>query len=99
MSDLPTRLKLAHYFFNSELVTDNQHLAALLEAADRLESLEREWVSVEDRLPEVDEMVLFTNPTGYMWTMDMDKDMDLRWLQERTGATHWMPLPTPPESE
>lgn len=79
--------------------------AAILtkEAADLLE---RQWISVEDRMPEVGEKVLTLNVTGgvrvmhlnesgYDWSAEVS-----RWhgfLIPRNSVTHWMPLPEPPK--
>ncbi|MCP4984581.1 MAG: DUF551 domain-containing protein [Colwellia sp.] len=55
------------------------------------------WIDVNDRLPEIDEFVLFCcADNGYMQVDHIDKDMDVPcWLME-TFVTHWQPLPSPP---
>ena len=55
-----------------------------------------EWISVEDRLPEIDDYVLWYNPAhGGCFIEALDKDGS---LQDMCGAsTHWMPLPEPPQ--
>ena len=58
------------------------------------------WISVEDRLPDFDEYVLWHCPSGIMQVWEIDKDMDWQWVEERWGEdtpTHWMPLPEGPE--
>ena len=62
-----------------------------------------EWISVEDRLPEAGVRVAVTHG----WTVEVCalfphmQDKKLRWYDDEgclaTGATHWMPLPDPPE--
>lgn len=57
-----------------------------------------EWISVEDRLPEIGERVLaFDNEYGVqiMWLNQREKwEMPVRFAD---SATHWMPLPEPPK--
>lgn len=64
-----------------------------------------EWISVKDRLPETDKMVLVVCNSAYCekpystvgnytcWTSK-------KWLTKSgaidTSVTHWMPLPQPP---
>ena len=60
------------------------------------------WISVEDRLPERNKRVLVAFKSGMVTT-------SMRTLEQHTGvfgflfegdygtATHWMPLPEPPE--
>ena len=59
---------------------------------------EREWISVKDEMPPEDEAVLAWNKEGFpmidvwsgkMWGFAVTVD----------EISHWMPLPTPPESE
>lgn len=64
-----------------------------------------EWISVEDRLPEAEDMVLvatvrggvyygFLNHSGKFYTAN--NTLYDSWCWE-PDATHWMPLPEPPE--
>jgi hypothetical protein len=71
-----------------------------------------EWISVKDKLPEIDESVLVTDGTevttgGYghavyrrqnkkCWYMD-NKDWD--GMPAKRDITHWMPIPEPPKKE
>lgn len=69
--------------------------SSLLKAADALER--QEWVSVEERLPEIGIEVLSYCPehgimTEFMCRFDGEVVWDVR------DATHWMPLPEPPEA-
>ena len=85
---------------------------AMREAAKVIRELEaklaeREWVSVEDRLPEGKVLICFGEPffgditheteAGYY---DEESNRWLFWLSDRevkgAGVTHWQPLPTPP---
>lgn len=61
-------------------------------------AVEREWISVEERLPEpgVDVLAAYRNRHIYMGTVGDD------WLEEDIEdgyVTHWMPLPESPEEE
>ena len=75
----------------------------------------REWISVDDRLPDNKEhdwvLAQVAEDNGYM---HIPKVMEYRqskndwfeetygWLSEHNGAftvTHWMPLPQPPKGE
>lgn len=64
-----------------------------------------EWISVEDRLPEEEGQYLVVMH-GLVWPADFlgygpDKKR-ARWrteiADEYAVATHWMPLPEPPQS-
>jgi len=84
-------LKGEHLLLNGKIVqSENERLKA-----------EREWISVEDRLPEVFEHVLIytingrittANITSYHhWNTDQPEPLSMRQV------THWMPLPKPPK--
>ncbi len=76
---------------------------------------EREWISVEDRLPDFDVPVLCCFEHYHVKTPRLDvliriDDDDREWLVWDLGdflpelsmdynVTHWMPLPKPPVSE
>ena len=74
--------------------------ALIREAADRLDTMQREWVSVEERLPEEKQRVIVrcervgTSVGWILWG---------NWMTDiGPGAgkvTHWMPLPAPPETK
>ena len=59
-----------------------------------------EWISVDDRLPEVGVTVIVEGGCGYYsdnvwWTLMGDNAHKLiQWK-----VTHWMPLPAPPEDK
>ena len=63
---------------------------------------EREWISVEDRLPENRDDVLALNTQGYI-SMGFFWELDNRTLFHSSGnidskhITHWMPLPELPK--
>lgn len=65
-----------------------------------------EWVSVEDRLPEDRQIVLFHQKDGFIYCAEHlagVKDLPPAWLidndsWEGENITHWMALPEPPDS-
>lgn len=79
-------------------------LAPMLEAAlELLKEQEPRWISVEDRLPELGDTVLFTGKSsfgtrfatqrgwwdGTFWHRDAGET-----IYSSTPVTHWMPLPS-----
>lgn len=59
----------------------------------------QKWISVDERLPEVNETVLAHYQDGHI-----EKDFRLSWggfvLDNLYGGvTHWMPMPEPPAEE
>jgi len=74
--------------------------------ADEFDKLLNPWVSVDERLPEIDQTVIWRYDSGGSFTDHLDKDMDMAYIglfvrgSELTGRiTHWMPLPPLPENE
>jgi hypothetical protein len=61
----------------------------------------REWISVEERLPEdADERVLVYIVSERCYTeLDTDRFVGGRWVRWGDEVTHWMTLPEPPETE
>ncbi len=73
--------------------------ALIREAADRLDTMQREWVSVDDMLPEMHKDVLALYTYGKIiisW-----RNSDDSWPLEKLygPVTHWMLLPGLPERE
>lgn len=81
-------------------------------AADMLEQDARGWISVKDKMPNVDEKVIvfaigkydgFIGDTVYAMSMILDRPSGKRWavpwqyFDVDYEITHWMPLPEPPE--
>jgi len=78
------------------------------------EEMAQQWISVKDRLPEVNELVVILHedklklnhrtPPVYFgrWKgsdwMEVLDHSDVPWFSE-TVITHWMPLPAPPKEE
>lgn len=65
----------------------------------RADFFNREWISVEERLPEdADERVLVYIVSERSYTeLDTDRFVGGRWVRWGDEVTHWMPLPQPPE--
>ena len=64
-----------------------------------------EWVSVEERLPNDKQIVLFRQKNGFIYCAEYFAGNSLcspSWFidcdcWEAKEVTHWMPLPTPPD--
>lgn len=69
---------------------------SILEWAQTLPTLTppNEWISVEDRLPEPGDLIVYADNTvwGYQYGV-------CRVHGAETNFTHWMPLPAPTEKE
>ena len=83
--------------------------AAALVAKESAELLERRWIPVENRLPNLDELVLVIASGKPQENITLDNAVELAelysdgWCLEmwpewtKAAVTHWMPLPEPPE--
>ena len=60
----------------------------------------REWIKVEDRLPEnLQTVLIYHHVYGYLIAMfDKNHGFYPRGVGRTYGVSHWMPLPEPPES-
>lgn len=82
---------------------------SILEWAQTLPTLTppNEWVSVEERLPENGQIVLFHQKDGFIYCAEYFVGKELmspEWIIDNDSwnakvVTHWMPLPAPPEKE
>tara|TARA_R110000851_G_scaffold101313_1_gene217394 strand:+ start:557 stop:862 length:306 start_codon:yes stop_codon:yes gene_type:complete len=91
-------------------VTVEQVLRFRAEALAQIDSLQqqlkqREWISVDDRLPEDCVTVLvhggcahYSKANGKWYTM-MERLNNGDYRQISWIVTHWMPLPTPPKEQ
>ena len=60
----------------------------------------QEWISVDDRLPEHDEIVIICTDENFIYAGELVGDT---WFLDNDSwtatVTHWMPLPQPPKGE
>lgn len=56
----------------------------------------QDWINVEDRLPDIDEYVIWCRDDDVMFIEHLDKDMDVKKWISLLHITHWMPIPEPP---
>ena len=60
----------------------------------------QEWISVDDRLPEKDEIVIICTDENFIYAGELVGDT---WFLDNDSwtatVTHWMPLPQPPKGE
>ena len=60
----------------------------------------QEWISVEDRLPKKDEIVIICTDENFIYAGELIGDT---WFLDNDSwaetVTHWMPLPLPPKGE
>ena len=60
----------------------------------------QEWISVDDRLPEKDEIVIICTDENFIYAGELIGDT---WFLDNDSwtetVTHWMPLPEPPKGE
>lgn len=68
-----------------------------------------EWISVKDKVPEMNVLVLtygnYEYVVGFLdedkkWSAkDSDHETGEPWLRDHGAVTHWMPLPKSPKNE
>ena len=60
----------------------------------------QEWISVKDKLPEKDEVVIICTDKNFVYAGELIEDT---WFLDNDSwtetVTHWMPLPKPPKGE
>ena len=60
----------------------------------------QEWISVKDRLPKEDEIVIICTDKNFIYAGELIGDT---WFLDNDSwtetVTHWMPLPQPPKGE
>jgi hypothetical protein len=80
-------------FYTKPCDVVRQECEVLYKAGYRKQS---EWISVEDRLPEIEgKYLVFTNKGGYIFACYYYKTNSFGF--EHWDVTHWMPLPEAPK--
>ena len=80
-------------------------LYEIIEAWNTRHPHQQEWVSVEDRLPEMGDVVLAFEPhcrvndDKGLEVLMVDDEFDERKSDGSPWVSHWMPLPEPPCEE
>ena len=71
---------------------DNDLLELIAFDIERLPSAQSEpqWISCSERLPEIDELVLVTDDSGGVKTVDVDRCGQYECSEKRFGITHKM---------
>jgi len=74
----------------------------ILDLIDEIESLDSGWIKVSDRLPEIDEYVLWYCENGFIFQECLEKDRDVNKflkgynLSDISGSvTHWQKIAPP----
>ena len=93
-------------------VYDAIELDGMIKALKEAPTIEpkQEWISVKDRLPEIDKKVLVCDidvedePVIHTYELSIDEDGyfwsdEGGWWIDFECVTHWMPLPEPPETK
>lgn len=57
-----------------------------------------EWISVKDRLPKKETNVMFFSTKDGIYIYNTSYVTWITAIDRIHGITHWMPLPSPPES-
>ena len=93
------------------IANQSTHIAALQQEIEKLRGQLPRWIPVEERLPNLDELVLVIASGKPQENITLDNAVELAelysdgWCLEiwpewtKAAVTHWMPLPEPPEVE
>lgn len=82
---------------------EHRHFLAMIDAAPTADvSPDTKWISVKERLPEVEADILAYIGEGSFVVCWMTHDGYWQcpaYLMDKDDVTHWMPLPEPPNEE
>jgi hypothetical protein len=86
------------YEYIEKAKTLSEYRAQRKAAIQRLGEFEdrAEWISVEERLPDNDEAIIYAESGMGMINVNL-LGMDWQRFIGRFNVTHWMPLPQPPK--
>lgn len=77
-----------------------QRLVDYAKQEHELRRTAQEWISVKDRLPKNDEIVIICTDKNFIYAGELIGDT---WFLDNDSwtatVTHWMPLPQPPKGE
>jgi len=98
MSDIVERLQTWCHAVDAESAQD-----LMDEAANEIERLRLRWIPVSEQMPEDGQSVIVCFEGGGMTGQVGEATFDKRggWFSTERGAwgaSHWMPLPEPPET-
>ena len=111
---MDVREKLIELFYDNNVICDQKIEGLADDVMDIIahDVTVQEWISVEDRLPENDVMVIgFTPCDGFMFVGYYHEEPKYDWKAwmiitamrstkvMKKKVTHWMPLPEPPKGE
>ena len=81
-------------------ITGNHGVGALADHLITNGVTVQEWISVKDRLPDDDEIVIICTDENFIYAGELVGDT---WFLDNDSwtatVTHWMPLPQPPKGE
>ena len=89
---------VSHDIFSEPVKT---YAKLAIEALEKENSVTvQEWISVKDRLPEKDEIVIICTDDNFIYAGELVGDT---WFLDNDSwtatVTYWMPIPQPPKGE
>ena len=88
---------VSHDIFNEPVTTYAKLAIDALEKENGVTV--KEWVSVEDRLPEENTTVIVATDNGIVFQCLYSYDGWDLWDDNDVNITHWQPMPQPPKGE
>lgn len=102
--ELQEQLAASNSFLDKRCSENNELSVTIHKLEEQLAAKEREWISVEDRLPELEDSIYVLTEDVIVILEDGDRVItyyDYKiddWILKPHSkkVTYWMPLPTPP---